>query len=115
MPVYLAVGALAGLAISLARDAADVAFPSISTVSLGVIGFVAGSHLVWPAIRPQLRPIGLQVLGMSLAVPLFSVGVGVVVFVLRDQETSVTVAAAVLTGTIMLALSPPEAIAVISE
>ncbi len=50
---------------------------------------------------------------MSIAVPLLSSGV--VVLVLRDQPTSVTVAAALLTGTIMLALSPPEAIAVISE
>ncbi|WP_426244834.1 cation:proton antiporter [Nocardioides sp. LHG3406-4] len=113
LPVYLAVGALAGLAISHARDAADVAFPGVSSVALGVIGFVAGSHLVWPAIRRQARAIGLQVVGMSVAVPLFASGI--VAFVLRDQETSVTVAAALLTGTIMLALSPPEAIAVISE
>jgi Kef-type K+ transport system membrane component KefB len=113
LPVYLAVGALAGLVISTARDAANVAFPGVSSVALGVIGFVAGSHLVWPTIRPQLRTIGLQVVGMTLAVPLLTSGI--VVFVLRDQETSVTVAAALLTGTIMLALSPPEAIAVISE
>ena len=113
LPVYLVVGALAGLAITTARDAADVAFPGVSAVALGVIGFVAGSHLVWPLIRPQVRAIGLQVVGMSIAVPLFTSGV--VAFVLRDQETSVMVAAALLTGTIMLALSPPEAIAVISE
>lgn len=113
LPVYLAVGALSGLAITTARDTADVAFPSVSSVALGVIGFVAGSHLVWPAIRPQVRSIGLQVLGLSLAVPVFTSGI--VAFVLRDQPTSVTVAAALLTGTIMLALSPPEAIAVISE
>lgn len=113
LPVYLAIGALAGLVISVARDAADVAFPGISSVSLGVIGFVAGSHLVWPTIRPQVRQIGLQVVGMSIAVPVLTSGV--VILVLRDQKTSVTVAAALLTATIMLALSPPEAIAVISE
>ncbi len=113
LPIYLAVGALAGLVISSAREGADVAFPAVSAVALGVIGFVAGSHLVWPAIRPLLRPIALQVVGMSLAVPLFTSAI--VIYVLRDQPTSVTVSAALLTGTIMLALSPPEAIAVISE
>ena len=113
LPVYLAVGALAGLVNSKAEDAAHLAFPNVSSVALGVIGFVAGSHLVWPMIRPQVRTIGLQVLGMTIAVPLFAAGV--VAFVLREQETSVTIAAAVLVGTIMLALSPPEAIAVISE
>jgi hypothetical protein len=50
---------------------------------------------------------------MSLAVPLLSAAV--VAVVLRDQDTSVTIAAAILVGTIMLALSPPEAIAIISE
>lgn len=113
LPVYLAVGALAGLMISTANEAADVAFPAVSSVALGVIGFVAGSHLVWPAIRPQVRTIGLQVLGMSIMVPVLTSGV--VAFVLRDQSTGVMVSAALLTGTIMLALSPPEAIAVISE
>ncbi|GAA0974046.1 hypothetical protein ENKNEFLB_00186 [Nocardioides aquaticus] len=113
LPVYLAVGALAGLVISMARDAADVAFPGVSAVALGVIGFVAGSHLVWPTIRPQIRQIGAQVVGMSIAVPLLATIV--VAVVLRDEDLSVTVAAAILTGTIMLALSPPEAIAVISE
>lgn len=113
LPVYLAVGALAGLVISKAEDAADLAFPDVSSVALGIIGFVAGSHLVWPIIRPRLRTIGLQVVGMSLAVPLFSAAV--IVVVLRDQETSVTISVAILVGTIMLALSPPEAIAIISE
>ncbi len=113
LPVFLAVGALAGLVISSARESADLAFPDVSAVALGVIGFVAGSHLVWPTIRPQVRTIGLQVMGMSIVVPL--VAGSVVAFVLRSQETSVMIAAALLTGTIMLALSPPEAIAVISE
>jgi len=113
LPVYLAVGALAGLVNSKAEDAADLAFPNVSNVALGVIGFVAGSHLVWPMIRPRVRSIGLQVLGMTIAVPLFAAGV--VAYVLRDQETSVTISAALLVGTIMLALSPPEAIAIISE
>jgi NhaP-type Na+/H+ or K+/H+ antiporter len=113
LPIYLAVGALAGLVISSARHSADLAFPNVSSVALGVIGFVAGSHLAWPVIRPQVRTIGLQVLGMSIAVPLFSAGV--MFYVLRDQETVVTVSAALLVGTVMLALSPAEAIAIISE
>lgn len=113
LPVYLAVGALAGLLISNLRDDAHVAFPHVSSVALGVIGFVAGSHLVWPTIKPHLRAIALQVVGMSLAVPLLASAV--VIVVLRDQDTSVTIATALLVGTVMLALSPPEAIAIISE
>jgi Kef-type K+ transport system membrane component KefB len=113
LPVYLAVGALAGLVISRAVDDAHVAFPHVSAVALGVIGFVAGSHLVWPTIRPHLRAIALQVVGMSVAVPLFSAAV--VFVVLRDQEMSLTISTALLVGAVMLALSPPEAIAIISE
>ncbi|HWL50625.1 MAG TPA: cation:proton antiporter [Acidimicrobiia bacterium] len=113
LPVYLAVGALAGLLISNLRDDAHVAFPHVSSVALGVIGFVAGSHLAWPTIKPHLRAIALQIMGMSLAVPLLAAAV--VVIVLRDQDTSVTIATALLVGTVMLALSPPEAIAIISE
>jgi NhaP-type Na+/H+ or K+/H+ antiporter len=113
LPIYLAVGAVAGLLISSARHSANLAFPNVSSVALGVIGFVAGSHLAWPVIRPQVRSIGLQVLGMSIAVPLLTAGV--MAYVLRDQDTSVTIAAALLVGTVMLALSPAEAIAIISE
>lgn len=113
LPVYLAVGALAGLVISRAVDDAHVAFPHVSAVALGVIGFVAGSHLVWPTIRPHLRAITLQVAGMSLAVPLFAVTL--VVFLLRDQDAAVTISTAILVAAVMLALSPPEAIAIISE
>jgi NhaP-type Na+/H+ or K+/H+ antiporter len=113
LPIYLAVGALAGLLISSARDSAYLAFPNVSAVALGVIGFVAGSHLSWPVIRPQARTIALQVLGMSIVVPLLTAVV--IFYVLRDQETSVTIAAAILVGTVMLALSPAEAIAIISE
>jgi NhaP-type Na+/H+ or K+/H+ antiporter len=98
LPIYLAVGALAGLVISTARDAADVAFRGVSSVALGVIGFVAGSHLVWAMIRPQVRAILLQVSGMSIAVP--SLGVGVVFMVLRDVDTPVKVATALLVGTV---------------
>jgi Kef-type K+ transport system membrane component KefB len=113
LPAYLAVGAVAGLVISNLRDDAQVAFPHVSSVALGVIGFVAGSHLAWPTIRPHLRAIAFQVVGMSLAVPLLTSTV--ILFVLRDEQTSVAIATAVLVGTVMLALSPPEAIAIISE
>ena len=51
----------------------------VSAVALGVIGFIAGSHLVWRSIRPRIKSIALQVLGMTGTVPIV---VGVTVFAL---------------------------------
>ncbi len=113
LPVYLAVGALSGLLFASATETANLAFPVVSAVSLGVIGFIAGSHLVWRAIKPRIRAITYQVVGMTVAVP---VVVGVAVFFLiPDIPAEARLAAAILAGTVMLALSPPEAIACISE
>lgn len=113
LPVYLAVGAVVGAFVDRAGEGAALAFPKVSTVALAFIGFVAGSHLVWKVIKPRLRPIVAQVLGLSIAVPIV---VGITVFVVTSElETPVRLAGAILAGTVMLALSPPEAIAVISE
>ena len=113
LPVYLAVGALASVVLAEAGDGAKLALPKVSTVSLAFIGFVAGSHLVWKVVQPRLRPIVAQVLGMTLIVPIV---VGVAVYLLIPQdEGDVRVAVALLAGTVMLALSPPEAIALIGE
>ncbi|MGD9954528.1 MAG: cation:proton antiporter [Candidatus Nanopelagicales bacterium] len=113
LPVYLAVGAVGGALIARAADGASFAFPKVSTVSLAFIGFVAGSHLVWKVIAPRLRPIVAQVLGLSIAVPII---VGLTIFVVTAElPMTVRLAGAILAGTVMLALSPPEAIAVISE
>ncbi len=113
LPVYLAVGAVVGAFVDRAGEGAALAFPKVSTVALAFIGFVAGSHLVWKVIKPRLRPIVAQVLGLSIAVP-FIVGITVYV-VTSGLQTPVRLAGAILAGTVMLALSPPEAIAVISE
>lgn len=113
LPVYLAVGAVAGAIFAQAEDGASLTFPRVSTVALAFIGFVAGSHLVWKVIRPRLRPIVAQVLGLSIAVPIV---VGITIFVVTSElPMTVRLAGAILAGTVMLALSPPEAIAVISE
>ncbi len=113
LPVYLAAGALSGVVLSTAEESANLAYPTVSSISLGVIGFVAGSHLAWQTIKPRVRPIAFQVVGMSLVVPvLVSV---VVALVLSNKDVEIQVAAALLTGAVMLALSPPEAIAIISE
>ena len=113
LPVYLAVGALSGLAVKSLVETANVAFPVVSAVALGVIGFIAGSHLVWRSIKPRIRAIALQVIGMTVVVP---VVVGVAVFTLLPSvPAEARLAAAIMAGTVMLALSPPEAIAVISE
>ncbi len=82
LPVYLAVGAVAGAIFSRAEDGASLTFPKVSTVALAFIGFVAGSHLVWKVIRPRLRPIIAQVLGLSIAVPIV---VGITIFVVTAE------------------------------
>ncbi|MFC6237774.1 cation:proton antiporter domain-containing protein [Longivirga aurantiaca] len=113
LPVYLAVGAISGALVARAQDGASLTFPRVSTVALAFIGFVAGSHLVWRVIAPRLRPIIAQVLGLSIAVPIV---VGITIFVVTSElPMTVRLAGAILAGTVMLALSPPEAIAVISE
>jgi len=114
LPVYLAVGAVAGIVIKSAAESANMAFPVINDVALCVIGFVAGSHLVWKVIKPRIRPIAYQVIGMTVAVPVL---VTVFVFVVIPGEIpqAARLATALLVGSVMLALSPPEAIAVISE
>lgn len=114
LPVYLAVGATAGILIKSAAESANLAFPVINDVALCVIGFVAGSHLVWKVIKPRIRPIGYQVIGMTVAVPML---VTAFIFLVLPAEVpaAARVATALLVGTVMLALSPPEAIAVISE
>jgi Kef-type K+ transport system membrane component KefB len=113
LPVYLAAGALSGVLIKSAVETANVAFPAVSAVALGVIGFVAGSHLVWGSVKPRIKTIALQVVGMTVAVPIV---VGVTVFALIPGiPVEGRLAAAIMAGTVMIALSPPEAIAVISE
>jgi Kef-type K+ transport system membrane component KefB len=114
LPVYLAVGAASGLLISSAVETAELTFPILSPVALCVIGFIAGSHLVWRAIKPRVKPIALQVAGMTLSVPLV-VGIAVYVLLPADVLPAARLASAILAGTVMLALSPPEAIAIISE
>jgi Kef-type K+ transport system membrane component KefB len=112
LPVYLAVGAVAAVLWHDVSAAADLAFPHASAVTLCVIGFVAGSHLVWSLVRPRVKPIAAQVVAMTVAVPLV---VGVAVLLLVDGDIPTRLAWAVLAGTVMLALSPPEAIAIVSE
>lgn len=114
LPVYLAVGATAGILITSSIETARVTFPVVNDVTLCVIGFVAGSHLVWKVIKPRIRPIAFQVVGMTAVVPAL---ITVFVFLLLPANVPMPakVAAALLVGSVMLALSPPEAIAVISE
>ena len=114
LPVYLAVGAVASVLITNVRETADLTYPVINPMALCVIGFIAGSHLVWRTIRPRVRPISLQIVGMSLGVAAI-VGVFVFVILANRVPPAASLAAAVLAGTVMLALSPPEAIAIISE
>jgi len=114
LPAYLAVGALAGQLIKSSVESANTAFPVVNVVALCVIGFVAGSHLVWSVVKPRIKPIAFQVVGISTAV--FAVVAFVVYIVLPGEiPAPARLAAAILAGTVMLALSPPEAIAIISE
>jgi len=114
LPVYLAVGAVAGILNGATAETANLAFPTINAVALCVIGFVAGSHLVWRVIRPQIKPIALQVTGMTVAVPLLVMAF-IVIVLPAEVPKAARLATSLLAGSVMLALSPPEAIAVISE
>lgn len=114
LPVYLAVGAAAGLIVKNLSETVDLAFPVLNPMALCIIGFIAGSHLVWTAIRPRIRPITYQVAGMVLVVPTV-VGVAAYFALPAEVPHEVRLAASILAGTVMLALSPPEAIAIISE
>jgi Kef-type K+ transport system membrane component KefB len=114
LPVYLAVGAAAGALIKSVVESASLAFPILNPVALCVIGFIAGSHLVWQTIKPRLKPISFQVVGMTLAVSIV-VAVSVFLVIPAQIPQEGRLAAAILAGTVMLALSPPEAIAIISE
>ncbi len=114
LPIYLAVGAASGLLVTSAVETANLTFPILNPVALCVIGFIAGSHLIWRIISPRVKPIALQVSFMTLVVPLV-VGTAVYVLIPGDVPANVRLAAAILAGTVMVALSPPEAIAIISE
>lgn len=114
LPVYMAVGAAVGMVNSSADDAADLALPVFNPAMLFLIGLIAGSHLIWGEIRPQLKPISLQVVGLSICVPL-AVGAYVFFTIAQSVPSATRLAVAILAGSIMLALSPPVAIAVVSE
>ena len=114
LPVYMAVGAVVGVINAEADDAADLAVPFVSPAMLVLIGMIAGSHLIWREIRPQLKPISLQAAGLIISVPLV-VGIYLFLVIGSSQPAAVRLAVAVLAGSVLLALSPPVAIAVVSE
>lgn len=114
LPVYMAVGAVVGVINAEADDAADLAVPVVSPAMLVLIGMIAGSHLIWREIRPQLKPISLQAAGLIISVPLV-VGTYLFLAIGSSQPAAVRLAVAVLAGSVLLALSPPVAIAVVSE
>lgn len=114
LPVYMAVGAVVGVINSSADDAAELALPVVSPAMLVLIGLIAGSHLIWAEIKPQLKPISLQVVGLSSCVPLV-VGSYLFVAIGSSEPAAVRLAVAILAGAVLLALSPPVAIAVVSE
>lgn len=114
LPVYMAVGAVVGVINAEADDAADLAVPVVSPAMLVLIGMIAGSHLIWREIRPQLKPISLQAAGLIISVPLV-VGIYLFLVIGSSQPAAVRLAVAVLAGSVLLALSPPVAIAVVSE
>lgn len=114
LPVYMAVGALVGVINSQADDSAELALPVVSPAMLVLIGLIAGSHLIWAEIKPQLKPISMQVVGLSLCVPLV-VGIYIFVAIGSSEPAPGRLAVALLAGAVLLALSPPVAIAVVSE
>ncbi len=117
---YLFAGMLAGpFVLGLLPSGVSDDLRFIDELSLGIIAFVAGSELYLKELRPRMRAIVSNTLGIFLATfaitgttlffltPLipFTAGLGV----------TARIAVALLGGTILLALSPASTIAVIKE
>jgi Trk K+ transport system NAD-binding subunit/Kef-type K+ transport system membrane component KefB len=117
---YLAAGAAAGsFGLGLLPEDAAESLRFIDQISLAVIAFVAGSELYLPEIRERLKSIAAHVgaitaVGYGLLVLAVFVVTGFVSFT-SDMGTSERVAVAILGAAVLLALSPPSAIAVIKE
>lgn len=117
---YIFAGAIAGpFVIGIMPAEATENLRYIDELSLGVIAFVAGSELYFKELRDRLDSILKNTIGIVL---LSSVIMGVVVFFLtryipftQDFSIPARIAVAILSSTVLLALSPASTIAVMQE
>lgn len=117
---YLVTGALAGpfvLEMLPASATTDLRF--VDEISLAVIAMVAGTELLFRELKPRKRAIGGTVAGIVvfgyfvLATAIFSIS-PLLPFT-SDFDGGARLALALLGAAVLLALSPPSAIAVIKE
>lgn len=117
---YLLTGALAGpfiLEILDASTSTNLRF--VDEVALAVVAMVAGAELLLRDLKPRRRAIGATVGGivvfgyLTLATAIYLVG-SVLPFT-ADFEPGPRLAFSLLGAAVLLALSPPSAIAVIKE
>lgn len=91
----------------------------VDDLALAVIALVAGSELYLREIRSRIKPIFLNAAGVAVAavfvIMLAMMILGDALPFMRDVDTAGRLALALLTATILLALSPPSTIAVIQE
>lgn len=117
---YLLTGALAGpFVLEMLPSSATSDLRFVDEVSLAVIAMVAGAELLLRDLKPRRRAIGATVGGIIvfgyfvLAVAIYLLA-PVIPFT-SDFEAGPRLALALLGAAVLLALSPPSAIAVIKE
>ncbi|MEL7237051.1 MAG: cation:proton antiporter, partial [Chloroflexota bacterium] len=117
---YLLAGLIIGpFVLNLIPSEAIDGLRFVDEISLAVIAFVAGSELYLKELRSRMRPILLNVLGITVAALVI---ISTAVYFLTQfipfadgLSDTARIAVALLGGTILLALSPASTIAVIQE
>ena len=117
---YLAVGAVAGgFVLDVLPKGVDADLRFVDEIALGLIAFVAGSELIFGELRERIRTIVAMAGGISLfGFAIIGTAVGLIASVASFGDglgQNEIIAASILGGTVLLALSPPSTIAVIKE
>ena len=117
---YLLAGALTGpFVLEMLPESATSDLRFVDEISLAVIAMVAGSELLLRELAPRRRAIGATVGGIIvfgyfvLAIAIYLLAP--VISFTADFESGPRLALALLGAAVLLALSPPSAIAVIKE
>lgn len=117
---YLFTGALAGpFILDILRETASSELRFVDEISLAVIALVAGAELLLSQLRPRWRAIGATVGGI-LVFGYFVLAIAIYLMApllpfTAEFEQGPRLALALLGAAVLLALSPPSAIAVIKE
>ncbi|MDX1615654.1 MAG: cation:proton antiporter, partial [Candidatus Promineifilaceae bacterium] len=117
---FLLAGIIAGpYVLGLIPEEVAQRLRFLDQVSLAFIAFAAGSELYVRELRGRFRSISRITLGNALIVPVLGAVtlylVSDLIPFLHESGTEVRVAAALLTGAILVARSPSSVIAIVNE